>query len=152
VSAGDLGDDLTDDLVLDEEDIGHLPIEPVGPNVGAGLGIDELRGDAEAVRRRGERCPPARNARRARARVWGRLRPCPCIAILCSARARAGRSTPSTARSSGPRSNRRSEGEVGELHVGLKGTMNALFLKDLAQKTRRGLEGRVRQGKSGGGL
>jgi site-specific DNA recombinase len=45
-----------------------------------------------------------------------------------------------------------SEGEVSELHVGLKGTMNALFLKDLAQKTRRGLEGRVRQGKSGGGL
>jgi len=44
-----------------------------------------------------------------------------------------------------------SEGEIGELHVGLKGTMNALFLKDLAQKTRRGLEGRVRQGKSGGG-
>jgi hypothetical protein len=30
--------------------------------------------------------------------------------------------------------------------------MNALFLKDLAQKTRRGLEGRVRQGRSGGGL
>ena len=30
--------------------------------------------------------------------------------------------------------------------------MNALFLKDLAQKTRRGLEGRVRQGKSGGGI
>jgi site-specific DNA recombinase len=45
-----------------------------------------------------------------------------------------------------------SEGEVGELHVGLKGTMNALFLKDLAQKIRRGLEGRIRQGKSGGGL
>jgi site-specific DNA recombinase len=45
-----------------------------------------------------------------------------------------------------------SEGEIGELHVGLKGTMNALFLKDLAQKTRRGLEGRIRQGKSGGGL
>src|SRR5262245_32919991 len=44
-----------------------------------------------------------------------------------------------------------SEGEVGELHVGLKGTMNALFLKDLAQKTRRGLEGRIRQGKSAGG-
>ena len=44
------------------------------------------------------------------------------------------------------------EGEIGELHVGLKGTMNALFLKDLAHKTRRGLEGRVRQGKSGGGL
>src|SRR4051812_27674468 len=30
--------------------------------------------------------------------------------------------------------------------------MKALFLKDLAHKTRRGLEGRVRQGKSGGGL
>ena len=45
-----------------------------------------------------------------------------------------------------------SEGEIGELHVGLKGTMNALFLKDLAHKTRRGLEGRIRQGKSGGGL
>ena len=45
----------------------------------------------------------------------------------------------------------RAEGEVSELHVGLKGTMNALFLKDLAIKTHRGLEGRVRQGKSGGG-
>ena len=45
-----------------------------------------------------------------------------------------------------------SEGEISELHVGLKGTMNALFLKDLAQKTRRGLEGRVREGRSGGGL
>lgn len=45
-----------------------------------------------------------------------------------------------------------SEGEITELHVGLKGAMNALFLKDLAQKIRRGLEGRVRKGKSGGGL
>ena len=44
------------------------------------------------------------------------------------------------------------EGEIGELHIGLKGTMNALFLKDLAAKTRRGLEGRVRAGRSGGGL
>jgi site-specific DNA recombinase len=44
------------------------------------------------------------------------------------------------------------EGEITELHVGLKGTMNALFLKDLAAKTRRGLEGRVREGRSGGGL
>jgi site-specific DNA recombinase len=44
-----------------------------------------------------------------------------------------------------------SEGEINELHVGLKGTMNALFLKDLAHKTRRGLEGRVLNGKSGGG-
>jgi site-specific DNA recombinase len=44
------------------------------------------------------------------------------------------------------------EGEISELHVGLKGTMNALFLKDLAQKTRRGLQGRVLQGLSGGGI
>lgn len=35
-----------------------------------------------------------------------------------------------------------SEGESGDLHIGLKGTMNALFLKDLADKTRRGLRGR----------
>ncbi|PPC99457.1 MAG: resolvase [Hyphomicrobium sp.] len=44
-----------------------------------------------------------------------------------------------------------SEGEIGDLHIGLKGTMNALFLKDLADKTRRGLRGRVEAGKSGGG-
>src|SRR5947209_15133764 len=44
------------------------------------------------------------------------------------------------------------EGEISELHVGLKGTMNALFLKDLADKTRRGLRGRVESGRSGGGL
>ena len=43
-------------------------------------------------------------------------------------------------------------GEVNELHVGLKGTMNALYLKDLAQKVHRGIEGRVRDGRSGGGL
>lgn len=43
------------------------------------------------------------------------------------------------------------EGEVNDLHIGLKGTMNALFLKDLADKTRRGLRGRVEAGKSGGG-
>ena len=43
------------------------------------------------------------------------------------------------------------EGEISELHVGLKGTMNALFLKDLGLKTHRGLEGRVRDGKSAGG-
>ncbi|QPA29806.1 recombinase family protein [Brucella anthropi] len=45
-----------------------------------------------------------------------------------------------------------SEGEISELHVGLKGTMNALFLKDLAAKTHRGIRGRVEDGKSGGGL
>jgi site-specific DNA recombinase len=45
-----------------------------------------------------------------------------------------------------------SEGEISELHVGLKGTMNALFLKDLVDKTRRGLRGRIEAGSSGGGL
>jgi len=44
------------------------------------------------------------------------------------------------------------EGEVNELHVGMKGTMNALFIKDLAAKTHRGLRGRVEEGRSGGGL
>jgi hypothetical protein len=43
------------------------------------------------------------------------------------------------------------EGEISELHVSLKGTMNALFLKDLAQKTRRGQRGRVEAGKIPGG-
>jgi hypothetical protein len=42
------------------------------------------------------------------------------------------------------------EGEVNELHIGLKGTMGALFLRDLALKTHRGLEGRVRQGRAPG--
>ena len=32
------------------------------------------------------------------------------------------------------------------------GTMNALFLKDLAEKTHRGLRGRIEDGKSAGGL
>jgi len=43
------------------------------------------------------------------------------------------------------------DGEINEMHIGLKGTMSALFLKDLAAKTRRGLEGRALQGKSAGG-
>src|SRR3546814_669897 len=44
------------------------------------------------------------------------------------------------------------EGEISELHVGLKGTMNALFLKDLAKKTHRGLRGRVEKGYSAGAV
>jgi site-specific DNA recombinase len=44
------------------------------------------------------------------------------------------------------------EGEIGELHVGLKGAMNSMFLRDLKAKVKRGLTGRVRQGKSAGGL
>jgi len=44
------------------------------------------------------------------------------------------------------------EGEIHELHIGLKGTMSALLIKVLAIKTHRGLEGRARERKSGGGL
>ena len=43
------------------------------------------------------------------------------------------------------------DGHVSEIHVGLKGTMAALFLKDLAQKTRRGQVGRVKAGRIPGG-
>ena len=45
-----------------------------------------------------------------------------------------------------------SEGVIGHLHIGLKGTMNAMYLHDLAEKTRRGLRGRVEAGRSGGGI
>jgi DNA invertase Pin-like site-specific DNA recombinase len=45
-----------------------------------------------------------------------------------------------------------SEGDISHLQVGFKGTMNALFLQDLADKTRRGLRGRVENGRSAGGV
>jgi DNA invertase Pin-like site-specific DNA recombinase len=44
-----------------------------------------------------------------------------------------------------------SQGRVTDIHVGISGLLGEIFLKNLAQKTRRGLEGRVRNGKSGGG-
>ncbi|MDO6693824.1 recombinase family protein [Aliiglaciecola sp. 3_MG-2023] len=44
-----------------------------------------------------------------------------------------------------------SEGEITSMHIGLKGTMNAMFLEELARKTKRGLKGKVEKGKSGGG-
>ena len=43
------------------------------------------------------------------------------------------------------------EGEIGELHIGLKGTVNALFLRDLAAKIRRGQRGRTADGLVPGG-
>jgi site-specific DNA recombinase len=46
----------------------------------------------------------------------------------------------------------KAEGPISEMHVGLGGTMSALFLRNLAEKTHRGLEGRVKQGKSAGGI
>ena len=45
-----------------------------------------------------------------------------------------------------------SEGEINELHIGLKGTMAALFRKDLADKIRRGQRGRIAAGRIPGGL
>ena len=44
------------------------------------------------------------------------------------------------------------EGDITHLRIGLKGTMNALFLKELAEKTRRGMRGRIDLSKAGGGL
>ena len=44
-----------------------------------------------------------------------------------------------------------SEGIVGVLDVGLRGTMNQLYLTDLRQKVHRGLKGRIKQGRSAGG-
>jgi len=44
------------------------------------------------------------------------------------------------------------EDDITHLHIGFKGTINALFLKDLAEKTHRGLRGRIEDGKSAGGL
>lgn len=38
------------------------------------------------------------------------------------------------------------EGKISELHIGLKGTMNALFLKDMKEKVRRGQRARVAAG------
>ncbi|MFY0624587.1 MAG: recombinase family protein [Pelagimonas sp.] len=45
-----------------------------------------------------------------------------------------------------------SEGFISELHIGFSGTMGAMFLKELANKTRRGLQGRALKGKSAGGI
>ena len=45
-----------------------------------------------------------------------------------------------------------SEGDITFLHIGLKGTMNAMYLSELADKTRRGLRGRIEIGRAGGGL
>jgi DNA invertase Pin-like site-specific DNA recombinase len=44
-----------------------------------------------------------------------------------------------------------SEGTISGLHVGLSGTMGALYVKQLAEKTHRGMRGRVENGRSGGG-
>ncbi|MDF0584742.1 recombinase family protein [Bradyrhizobium yuanmingense] len=43
------------------------------------------------------------------------------------------------------------EGEISSLHVGFKGTMNAVFFDDMKIKVKRGQKGRVEAGKAGGG-
>ncbi|MEK9211346.1 recombinase family protein [Sphingomonas sp. 2378] len=45
-----------------------------------------------------------------------------------------------------------SEGRITEMHIGFKGTMSAVFLKDLADKIRRGQRGAVSRGRIPGGL
>lgn len=45
-----------------------------------------------------------------------------------------------------------SRGEVDELHIGLEGTMNARWLKEHGNKTRRGQGGNVERGRHAGGL
>ncbi len=44
------------------------------------------------------------------------------------------------------------EGHATKLIMGIKGTINDVFLDDLADKTRRGLRGRIEAGASAGGL
>ncbi|TDF42482.1 recombinase family protein [Alteromonadaceae bacterium M269] len=44
------------------------------------------------------------------------------------------------------------DGEVSAMHIGLKGTMSALFIQQLSDKTRRGLRGKVENSKSAGGI
>ena len=41
---------------------------------------------------------------------------------------------------------------MSELHIGLTGTMNAIQLKEIARKVRRGMRGRIAAGRSAGGL
>ena len=44
-----------------------------------------------------------------------------------------------------------SEGPISEIHIGIGGTMSALYLKQLGEKTKRGLRGRIEKGRSAGG-
>jgi site-specific DNA recombinase len=43
-----------------------------------------------------------------------------------------------------------SDGEVGPLHISMRGVMGSMFLRDLSDKTRRGVEGRILKGRSHG--
>ncbi len=56
-----------------------------------------------------------------------------------------------TARFAGVRIHTLAEGDVNIIHIGMKGTMNELYLDDLKLKVKRGQRGRVENGKIGGG-
>ncbi len=43
-----------------------------------------------------------------------------------------------------------SDGDVGPLHISMRGVMGSMFLRDLSDKTRRGVEGRILKGRSHG--
>jgi len=43
-------------------------------------------------------------------------------------------------------------GRINDLHVGMKGTMSALELKKIAERTKRGQEGNIRAGRAAGGI
>jgi site-specific DNA recombinase len=45
-----------------------------------------------------------------------------------------------------------SKGKVGVIDIGLRGTMNQLYLVETANKVRRGMRGRIEEGKIAGGL
>ncbi len=45
-----------------------------------------------------------------------------------------------------------SEGDIAELQIGMLGTMNAIFVKELGKKIRRGQKGAVTRGRTPGGL
>lgn len=44
------------------------------------------------------------------------------------------------------------QGEISTIHVGLSGTMSELMIEEIGRKTKRGLQGVVEAGRSGGGL
>lgn len=46
----------------------------------------------------------------------------------------------------------RAEGEIDSIRAGIGATLSAIYVEQLGQKTHRGLEGRVLEGKSAGGL
>lgn len=56
-----------------------------------------------------------------------------------------------TARFAGVRIHTLAEGDINILHIGMKGTMDELFLDGLKLKVKRGQRGRVENGKIGGG-